>query len=666
MRRPPIPTESPRVARPSIARLLPAVAAIAGAVGVADAGTIVWISQVQGPAGQEFLTLLRAQGHTVNERILTSALLTPEAIDEMNAASLVIFGRKAASGNYNTPDWDAITAPMIVLTPYMTRSSIWGWFNGTGLADQVPAQMTVHEPAHGLFAGVTVTDGTTGAWHVAVDRGPSFATDVVDNGGLLLASTPTGAVAAAEWPTDTVASGPRLLLCMGSREADGAAIETAGKFNLTPLGEQILLNAVNLYVPPVDPADTDGDGVINILDAFPTDPAEWEDTDGDGIGNNADPDDDNDGAADAADAFPRDPAESKDTDGDGIGDNADPDGDNDYVPDAEDAFPANPAEWDDSDGDGLGDNADPDADGNGIADPPVSRVVWVSQVESEVGQEFIELLTSAGHTVTRFAGTSATLTATPALVARVMNTADLIIFSRQTSSDQYSTAIWDQLKTPMLVMSPYVLRGSRWAWFPGEELTAGTPAFMALNEPNHALFAGLPVEAGTTGPWHTFVDQETSFMNDLNVVDGTVLATTDAGALAAAHWPPGTVAAGPRLYLAMGAWEAAGSGATNAGNYNLTELGARVLLNAVALFTAPVTPSRFDIASVSRDPATGHVTLTWPSSAGQTFTVERSADLVTWSQFPPIVGGAGATTSFTDQLTAPVPPALHYRVVRGN
>ena len=72
---------------------------------------------------------------------------------------------------------------------------------------------------------MTVTDGTTGAWHVAVDRGPSFATDVVDNGGLLLASTPTGAVAAAEWPTDTVASGPRLLLCMGSREADGAAIE---------------------------------------------------------------------------------------------------------------------------------------------------------------------------------------------------------------------------------------------------------------------------------------------------------------------------------------------------------------------------------------------------------------------------------------------------------
>jgi hypothetical protein len=555
---------------------------------------------------------------------------------------------------------------MIVFSPYLTRSSIWGWFNGTGLADQTAPQMTVHDEAHGLFAGITVTGGLTEAWHVAVDRGPTFATDPVENGGLVLATTPTGAIAAAEWPVDAVASGPRLLLCMGSREADGAAIETAGKFNLTPLGEQILINAVNLYVPPVNPSDTDGDGVINNIDAFPNDPTEWDDTDADGIGNNADPDDDNDTVPDATDAFPLDPTESKDTDGDGIGDNTDPDGDNDYVPDVEDAFPANPAEWDDTDGDGIGDNTDPDADGNGTPDPPVSRVVWVSQVESAIGQEFIDLLTAEGHTVTRFAGTSATLTTTPALIARVMNTADLIIFSRQTSSDLYNTAIWDELETPMLVMTPYILRGSRWAWFAGEALVAGTPSLISVTDPAHPLFAGVPIEFGTTGAWHTFVDQETSFMNDLNVVDGTVLATTDAGALAAAQWPAGTVAAGPRLYLAMGAWEIAGTGATNAGNYNLTDLGAKVLLNAVALYTAPVTPSRFDITHVSYSAASGQFTLEWPSSPGQSFTVERSADLVTWTEIQSVVASAGATTSFTDQPPPPVPPAFNYRVVRGN
>lgn len=46
-------------------------------------------------------------------------------------------------------------------------------------------------------------------------------------------------------------------------------------------------------------ADSDGDGAVDDLDAFPSDPDEWIDTDSDGIGNNADLDDDNDGMPDS-------------------------------------------------------------------------------------------------------------------------------------------------------------------------------------------------------------------------------------------------------------------------------------------------------------------------------------------------------------------------------
>jgi hypothetical protein len=81
-----------------------------------------------------------------------------------------------------------------------------------------------------------------------------------------------------------------------------------------------------------DETDTDGDGYIDALDAFPDDNTEWEDSDGDGIGDNTD-------------AFPHDANETIDTDGDGVGDNTD-------------AFPLDPTEWQDSDGDGVGDNAD--------------------------------------------------------------------------------------------------------------------------------------------------------------------------------------------------------------------------------------------------------------------------------------------------------------------
>jgi hypothetical protein len=53
-----------------------------------------------------------------------------------------------------------------------------------------------------------------------------------------------------------------------------------------------------------DSEDDDGDGVPDISDAFPLDPAEWLDTDSDGIGNNADWDDDNDNVPDSVDAAP--------------------------------------------------------------------------------------------------------------------------------------------------------------------------------------------------------------------------------------------------------------------------------------------------------------------------------------------------------------------------
>jgi hypothetical protein len=77
--------------------------------------------------------------------------------------------------------------------------------------------------------------------------------------------------------------------------------------------------------------DSDGDGVNDGEDAFPTDPSESVDTDFDGIGDNADTDDDGDGVSDTSDTFPKDASETNDIDNDGVGNNEDIDDDNDGV-----------------------------------------------------------------------------------------------------------------------------------------------------------------------------------------------------------------------------------------------------------------------------------------------------------------------------------------------
>lgn len=77
-----------------------------------------------------------------------------------------------------------------------------------------------------------------------------------------------------------------------------------GQFKVCVTASNGLVTCENLV------ADSDGDGILDINDAFPLDPAEWFDTDGDSIGNNADWDDDNDGVPDVVDAAPLDAGET--------------------------------------------------------------------------------------------------------------------------------------------------------------------------------------------------------------------------------------------------------------------------------------------------------------------------------------------------------------------
>ena len=113
-------------------------------------GTVVWISEVESDSGLEFLELLQGDGHTATEIISTDP--TDEELAMMNAADVVVMSRKVNSGSFNTEFWDEeVTAPMLVLTPYVLRSNRWGWFDANGLADATPEEITAEVADHPLF-----------------------------------------------------------------------------------------------------------------------------------------------------------------------------------------------------------------------------------------------------------------------------------------------------------------------------------------------------------------------------------------------------------------------------------------------------------------------------------------------------------------------------------
>ncbi len=149
-------------------------------------------------------------------------------------------------------------------------------------------------------------------------------------------------------------------------------------------------------IPDASDWDIDGDQVGNDNDAFPYDGTEWNDMDGDGIGDNTDADIDGDGFNNTApvnetipDDFPYDGSEWSDMDGDGVGDNSDWDMDGDLIGNDQDEFPADPTESSDMDGDGIGDNADTDVDGDGISDAadvfPTNPNEWLDTDGDGVG-----------------------------------------------------------------------------------------------------------------------------------------------------------------------------------------------------------------------------------------------------------------------------------------
>ena len=92
-------------------------------------------------------------------------------------------------------------------------------------------------------------------------------------------------------------------------------------------------------------------------------------------------------------------------------------------------------------------------------------------------------------------GTSEFRTLDAAKIAR-LNAANLVIVSRKTSSGEYNNtgeaAQWNGITAPMLNLSAFLTRNSRWKWLNNTESEFNGP--MQVLDPTHPYFAGVPLD----------------------------------------------------------------------------------------------------------------------------------------------------------------------------
>jgi hypothetical protein len=230
---------------------------------------------------------------------------------------------------------------------------------------------------------------------------------------------------------------------------------------------------------------------------------------------------------------------------------------------------------------------------------------------------YTDLLTGAGHTVTRFLTGDNPNTAT-------LNTFDLVIISRSVNSGHYEldaeSAAWNGITAPMMITGGYVLRNNRLGFTTGTTIpdTAGTVR-LTVNNPSHPIFAGIALDGSNTtvNPFAEPVTFNGSLQRGISVNTnpvaggGTVLATVGTagdpalGGMIIGEWPAGAVLGnsppdtlgGRRLVFLTGAREAASISSETAGLFDLTADGQRMFLNAVNYIAIPE-PSTYLLSAI--------------------------------------------------------------------
>jgi hypothetical protein len=256
----------------------------------------------------------------------------------------------------------------------------------------------------------------------------------------------------------------------------------------------------------------------------------------------------------------------------------------------------------------------------------VGGAAWVDSTGFFNEQPYIDLLEGAGYEVTALLDTARGNPLTTEQLD-LLESFDLIIVGRTTNSGDYNDPLgWNSVGKPIILGSVYLSRNSRWMWFNTADLInngrSGAPPYRAVM-PDHPIFTGVELDAdnlvypldpeigcGNTS-LHNWNDPgDEGVVIATSVTPDSMMAVDDA--IAICYWPadagfyPDTdqFAAAPRLLFPLGTQEDSGV-CPQQGEYNLTDQGDQMLLNAVAWMLGKEVgvaqdpgnvPSEFDLA----------------------------------------------------------------------
>lgn len=269
-----------------------------------------------------------------------------------------------------------------------------------------------------------------------------------------------------------------------------------------------------------------------------------------------------------------------------------------------------------------------------VATGDAARIVWVGQMRGQEGEgtgvtpdagagtlaweddPWRELLVGAGHNIIangRFDDLENDRSG-----LEILNSADLVIFSRDTNSGDYNSfdeqEAWTELVTvPMIIMSPFVIRNNRWDMVDSAGILetskdVGIGNLVPLDAA-HPIFAGALDANGEVDVWDEEIlgpDDSIDFLDTFEdggrVGNGVALAIeSDFEVPWIIYWEAGEefyensvlgfTAGGPRLYYTVGSDDDPNSW----GEKNTTPAGDRILLNAINFLTGGAsTPGDFD------------------------------------------------------------------------